>query len=160
MPEHMEYANVVTLYKKGKVQNPANYRPIALLQSIYKVYAKILQQRLANGGIEDKLWKNQYGFRRKLSTSMPLLISRRIQDFAEHSYDKLFLVFLDREKAFDKVDQTLLVRAMERLNIPDRIIKVLESFYVDSKFRIKDGQGYSTYRRQNAGIRQGCPLSP
>ena len=81
MPEHMEYANVVTLYKKGKVQNLANYRPIALLQSIYKVYAQILQQRLANGGIEDKLWKNQYGFRRKLSTSMPLFIARRIQDF-------------------------------------------------------------------------------
>ena len=55
MPEHMELANVVTLYKKGKVQDPANYRPIALLQSTYKVYAKILQQRLANGGIEEKL---------------------------------------------------------------------------------------------------------
>ena len=160
MPEHMELANVVTLYKKGKFQNLANYRPIALLQSIYKIYATILQQRLANGGIEEKLWKNQYGFRKKLSTSMPLFISRRIQDYAEHSYDKLFLVFLDWEKAFDKVDQTLLVRAMERLNIPDKIIKVLGSLYVDTKFRIKNKQGYSSYRRQNAGIRQGCPLSP
>ena len=146
----MELANVVTLYKKGNVQNPANYRPIALLQSIYKVYAKILQQRLANGGIEDKLWKNQYGFRRKMSTSMPLFISRRLQDFVEHSYQKFFLIFFDWEKAFDKVDQTLLVRAMERLNIPEKIIKVLESFYVEPKFRIKDRKGYSTYRRQNA----------
>ena len=84
MPEHMELGNVVTLYKKGKVQNPANYRPIALLQSIYKVYAKILQQRLANGGIEDKLWKNQFGFRRKMSTSTPLFISRRLQEYVEH----------------------------------------------------------------------------
>ena len=58
------------------------------------------------------------------------------------------------------MDQTLLVRAMERLNIPDKIIRALESLYVDPKFRIKDRQGYSSYRRQNAGIRQGCPLSP
>ena len=42
MPEHMELANVVTLYKKGKIQNPAKCRPIALLQSIYKIYAEIL----------------------------------------------------------------------------------------------------------------------
>ena len=91
---------------------------------------------------------------------MPLFISRRIQDYAEHSYTKLFLVLLDWEKAFDKVVQTLLVRAMERLNIPDKFIKVLESFYVEPKFRIRDRQGYSSYRKQNAGIRQGCPLSP
>ena len=123
-------------------------------------YAKILQQRLANGGIEEKLWKNQYGFRRKLSTPMPLFIFRRIQDFAEHSYTKHFLVFLDWEKAFDNVVQRFLVIAMETLNIPDKIIKVLESCYVEPKVRIKDRQGYSSYRKQNAGIRQGCPLSP
>ena len=100
------------------------------------------------------------GLERNLAHQCPFFISRRIQDFAEHSYDKLFLVFLDWEKAFDKVDQTLLVRAMERLNIPDKIIKILESLYVDPKFRIKYRQGFSTYRKQNAGIRQGCPLSP
>ena len=37
--ETMEEANVVTLYKKGNVEDPANYRPISLLQSIYKIYA-------------------------------------------------------------------------------------------------------------------------
>ena len=67
---------------------------------------------------------------------MPLFISRRLQDYVEHSYQKLFLIFLDWENAFDKVDQTLLVRAMERLNIPEKIIRILESFYVDPKFRI------------------------
>ena len=58
MPDQLEVANVFTLYKKGKVQNPANYRPMALLQSMYKIYAKILQQRLANAGIEENSGKN------------------------------------------------------------------------------------------------------
>ena len=35
--ETMEEANVVTLYKKGNVEDPANYRPISLLQTIYKI---------------------------------------------------------------------------------------------------------------------------
>ena len=120
MPDEFELAEVVTLYKKGNVELPENYRPIALLNTLYKIYASILQQRLANGGMEEKMWKSQYGFRQKKSTSQPLHITRRIQDYAEASYDKLFLVFLDWEKAFDKVDQEMMVKAMERLNIPQK----------------------------------------
>ena len=48
-PETMEEANVVTLYKKGNVEDPANYRPISLLQTIYKIYAGIIKNRLADG---------------------------------------------------------------------------------------------------------------
>lgn len=33
MPQDLDYAQVVTLYKKGNVEDPANYRPISLLQS-------------------------------------------------------------------------------------------------------------------------------
>ena len=56
-------------------------------------------------GLDDKLWETQYGFRKKRSTAQPLFITRRLQDLAEASGDKLFLVSLDWEKAFDKVDQ-------------------------------------------------------
>ena len=33
----MEEANVVTLYKKGNVEDPANYRPISLLNTKNKM---------------------------------------------------------------------------------------------------------------------------
>ena len=49
MPDEMELAELVTLYKKGNVEDPANYRPIALLNTIYKLYASIMQVRLAHG---------------------------------------------------------------------------------------------------------------
>ena len=39
---------VVSIYKnKGKDTDPANYRPISLLNSIYKVFAAMLQTRLS-----------------------------------------------------------------------------------------------------------------
>ena len=60
----MEEANVVTLYKKGNVEDPANYRPISLLQSIYKIYAGMIKNRLADG-IDERIWKLQFGFRGK-----------------------------------------------------------------------------------------------
>ena len=97
MPDEMGLAKLVTLYKKGNVLDPANYRPISLLNTLYNIYASILQKRLANG-IEDRIWETQFGFRKKKSTSQPLFITRRLQDQAEITGNKLFLIFLDWEK--------------------------------------------------------------
>ena len=65
-----------------------------------------------------------------------------------------------QEKAFDKVLQDELINAIRRMNIPDKILKILQKFYENPRFRIKDRQGKSSWRKQRAGIRQGCPLSP
>ena len=43
--------------------------------------------------------------------------------------------------------------------MPEKIIKLLQSFYVNPRFRVKDSEAKSSYRKQRAGIRQGCPLS-
>ena len=44
--------------------------------------------------------------------------------------------------------------------MPEETIEELKAIYNDIRFRIKDGKGYSSERKQNTGIRQGCPLSP
>ena len=118
MPEELEKANVVTLYKKGNVEDPANYRPISLLNSLYKIYASLIQTRLANS-MDDRISDTQYGFRKKRSTNQPLFVARRLQEMAEAAKEKLLIVFLDWEKAFDKIDQEMLIKAMHRLNIPE-----------------------------------------
>ena len=38
-PAELFKANVITIFKKGSVEDPGNYRPIALLQSVYKLHA-------------------------------------------------------------------------------------------------------------------------
>ena len=37
MPDKLELADVVTVYKKGNAEDPQNYRPISLLQALYKI---------------------------------------------------------------------------------------------------------------------------
>ena len=121
MPSELEVAELVTLYKKGNVENPANYRPIALLDTLYKIYASLIQKRICLG-LDQRLRHTQYGFRKCRSTSQTLLITRRLQDQAEQTGDKLFLVFLDWEKVFDdKVDQEKLIEAMTRLGLPQKM---------------------------------------
>ena len=118
IPTESEIARVVTIYKKGNPDLPENYRPISLLQRLYKVYARLLQNRLAEA-IDDRVWKTQFGFRKKRSTSQPISIVRRIQDYMESSGDRLIMLFLDWEKAFDKIDHEELIKAIERLNLPE-----------------------------------------
>ena len=110
VPDIFTYANVASLFKKGDTKNPASYRPISLLNTIYKFYAAIIQRRLASR-IDKHINKTQYGFRKKRSTSHALFVARRIQDIFEESGDNVGLVLLDREKAFDKIDQKRLIEA-------------------------------------------------
>ncbi|MCS5642106.1 MAG: reverse transcriptase family protein, partial [Dehalococcoidia bacterium] len=159
LPESLTQADVVTIFKKGDVENPGNYRPIALLQSLYKIHAALLRNRLI-AGLDHRISKNQYGFRAKKSTTQPLFVARRLIDIAEASGDSLYLVFLDWAKAFDTIDHQELLRAVERFNIPEETRKELSTLYETVHFRIKDTEGISTEREQKTGIRQGCPLSP
>ena len=59
------------IYKgnQKKSRSPSSYRPISLANSIYKVYACMIQQRLSHS--IDHLLPNQYGFRAKRSLSTP-----------------------------------------------------------------------------------------
>ena len=82
----------------------ATYPPhatISLLNTLYKIYASLLQKRLSNG-IEDRIWETQFGFRKKKSTSQPLFITRRLQDQAEITGNKLFLIFWTGKKHLTK----------------------------------------------------------
>ncbi len=55
----MTEADVVKIFKKGNVEKPENYRPIALLQSLYKIYAALLCNRLKDG-LDHRICNNQY----------------------------------------------------------------------------------------------------
>eukprot|EP00969_Alexandrium_andersonii_P053007 2328685-Alexandrium_andersonii.AAC.1 len=119
----------------------------------------MIQNRLAEG-LDDRVHGLQFGFRKGRSTDQAVYLLRRLQDFSESGGAPLVIAFLDWEKAFDKVDQKKLVDAIARFGVPDKMIRVLRSFYDGPRFRVRDREGKSTYRTQKTGIRQGCPLSP
>ena len=157
--EEILRAIVASLYKKGDTQDIANYRPISLLNSMYKIYAAIIKNRLQEG-IEQHIHKTQYGFRAKHSTAEALFIARRLQDIGERSGDNIIFTFLDWEKAFDNVSHARMIEAHNRLNVPNKLLEVIQQIYSKPNFKVKYNDTQSNYFKQNAGIRQGCPLSP
>ena len=90
------------IYKKGDTNLCENYRPISLLNTIYKIVAAAIQRRLEKG-IEQHLQKTQYGFRKRRGTADALYNIRRIITAGESTQTNTFLLLLDWEKAFDKI---------------------------------------------------------
>ena len=107
---------MVHIYKKGNTSDLANYRPISLLNTMYKLFAAIIQTRIAEG-IDQHMHKTQYGFRKAKSTQQAIHIIRRILEAGESTTNKIILVLLDWEKAFDKLTKEGLFSALERANI-------------------------------------------
>ena len=103
IPDDWHHAIVVEIYKgKGPLTDPASYRPISLLNTSYKLFAKIIHARL-QAALDDRLREAQYGFRATRSTSQPIHIVRRLIERAEATGKTLYTIFLDWEKAFDKI---------------------------------------------------------
>ena len=157
--DSLNLANIASIFKKGDPSKLENYRPIALLQTFYKLLAAMIKRRLVVV-LEPWIHKTQYGLRPRKSTSQAIFLTRRLMDLAERQGTNMSLVLLDWEKAFDKIDQKKLIQVLQRLSVPQNIIQVVQNIYREAKFRVTKGEHFSSFRTQDSGIRQGCPLSP
>ena len=152
-------ARVVSLYKKGDSSKLENYRPISLLQTFYKIIAALIKNRLAQG-LEQWIMNTQYGFRAGKSTSHAIFLARRLQSLAEITGTNIAIVMLDWEKAFDKVNHERLLESLTRVEVPPNLLALIRNIYSNPQFKVCCREGESNNFTQNAGIRQGCPLSP
>ena len=160
VPQSWKNAFVVSIYKgKGPDSDPANYRPISLLSTFYKLFAALIQKRLA-AQHDAHLRPTQYGFRAARSTNDPLFILRRAQDLSIKTGSQLCILFLDWKMAFDKVDHRALVIALERLGVHRHYVELIANLYQDQTFTVKGFNGEEITATPHTGIRQGCPLSP
>jgi hypothetical protein len=88
------------LYNEGDRLDCTNYRPITLLNVVYKIFTIILNQRLVDI-IETESGNNQSGFRPNRSTVDNIYIVRQIiEKCYEYNID-IHNIFIDYTHAFD-----------------------------------------------------------
>ena len=158
-PKEMEEARVVSLYKKGDPSRQENYRPISLLNTFYKIVAAAIKIRLEEG-LEEKIANTQFGFRKGKSTTHAMFVARRIQEYAERAGLPGTMIFLDWEKAFDKIRHDWLLEVLDSYQIPSKIRNFVSKLYERPRFKVEVEGRESDWMVQASGIRQGCPLSP
>ena len=119
---------VITLPKKGNLQQRQNYRTISLISHPSKVMLKILLHRLTPQA-ERIIDEDQAGFRAGRSTTEQILNLRILcEKYLKHQQD-LYYVFIDFKKAFDRVWYATLWATMKKYNISINLIRVIKNLY-------------------------------
>jgi hypothetical protein len=158
LPES-HYDGLITLiYKKGDPENIANYRPISLLNVDYKIFTLILTLRLQN-----VLGSILHDSQKQAPNRYILENTRSILDLIylfENTKEKGSLVFLDQEKAFDRISWDYLIQVLKRKNFGPNFIHWIQLTMVKPRSRIKINNFLSPWVHLQQGVRQGDPLSP
>ena len=157
----MKIAKCIPIYKKGKKDDPSNYRPISILSSINKLFEKLLYERISNHLSETNiLYEHQYGFRKNHSTNQALI---DITDYLKRSIDEKKYdcgIFLDLTKAFDTVDHNILLQKLYNYGIRGIENKLLKSYLANRLQYVNLNNNKSNKKDINYGVPQGSVLGP
>ncbi|GFV49434.1 RNA-directed DNA polymerase from mobile element jockey [Trichonephila clavipes] len=102
----------------------------------------------------------QHGFRPRLSTTHQLL---RVVEYIKEGNNWgqcTAAVFLDIQKAFDRVWHTGLLFKLINYNIPTLLILFIKSYISNRTFSVKINRTFSQTRSISAGIAEGSILGP
>ena len=159
-PSCLKKANIIPIFKKGDKTNLNNYRPIALLPVLSKVFEKVLNEQLTsiidNGFIDD----NQFGFRRGFSTEdAAIKFVNQIQkdlNLKKH----VVTVYVDVSKAFDSCDHKILMKKIEKTGLDITGLNLMRSYLLNRSQSVSvDGIHGGTFL-VNIGVGQGTILGP
>ena len=157
----MEYTQQIPIFKGGALSpnDPVNYRPISILNSLNKVFERLLHKQLYDYLESNELLPTfQYGYRKQHSTCHATLdFTKEIETVLDKN-EVAVSVFMDLSKAFDTVDKTILCKKLHKLGIQGINNKLIENYMTGRYFYIKNDNNIAYH--MNYGVPQGSILGP
>lgn len=150
---------VVLFYKKGDKTLLKNYRPISLLSHVYKLFSRVITNRLARR-FDEFQPPEQAGFRGGFSTVDHIHTIRQVIQKTEEYNRPLCLAFVDYEKAFDSIETWAVLESLQRCQIDYRYIEVLRGLYNDATMAVQVQDQQTKHIPLRRGVRQGDVISP
>ena len=106
-----------------------NYRPIALVNTVGKVFNAVLCKWIGRAGV---LGEEQNGFRVDRRAEDNMFVVNEMIVKKRKDGGKLYLGFLDLEKAHDRVDREMLGKVLGKIGLSAMITNIVRSMYVDT----------------------------
>ncbi|CAG9571769.1 unnamed protein product [Danaus chrysippus] len=163
IPECFGKAMFVLIPKKDRVTDPKDTRPIALTNTISKIFFSVLQTRMTRFMLSNKYFRpnHQKGFLPGISGCLEhnTLLSESLKD-ARKSERQITVCWIDLENAFGSIQHELMLFALRWYNFPPLASDMIASYYSKLKFSIITKEGPSKSLSYNVGLFQGCCLSP
>ena len=138
-----------------------NYRSISLASSLCKLFTSLVTERMQKGSENRKLLgQEQAGCRKNVSCSDHAFVLNAIISRYLAEEKRLILTFVDYEKAFDRVDQSLLWKELGQYDINEEIFSMIENLYRKTKACVDVNESLTDVFECRVGVRQGDNHSP
>lgn len=159
VPEGLAESIFVQLPKKPATVKCEEHRTISLMSHLTKVLLKVIMNR-SKKVIEEDISEEQYGFMKDKGTRDAIFNLRVLCDRAIEVQKTIYIVFLDYEKAFDKVSHIKLMECLERCGVDGKDRNIIQNLYWNQTARVRVGDTLSDNVQIERGVRQGCIMSP
>ena len=146
------------IYKKKNPDDIANYRPITLLNTDYKIFTKAISMKLADA-VPEVIHRDQAGFMKGRSIFDQVKTTKLVIDYMERTKTKGAIVALDQEKAYDKIIHNYLWAVLRKFEFPENFINTMASLYEGAVTKVMINGELSPPYPITRGVRQGDPLS-
>ena len=160
MPQIWKDAYLVPLPKRGDLTFCKRWRGILLASIPGKVFARILNARLATYVEERKILPESLcGFRPGRGTmdmAFALKLAMEIADYKKHPFHVLFV---DLVKAYDSVSRAGLWAVLRKKGVPPKMLRLIQMYYTGKSARVCVEGNLSDSFELSTGLGQGCYLA-
>jgi hypothetical protein len=150
---------IIPLHKSGNKSNITNYRGIAKLSALPKLFEKIITDQISRC-VSSFTSPSQHGFCSGKSTTTNLLefVSRTIRNFSLGLQTDV--IYTDFSKAFDVVNHDLLILKLNIFGFPPYLLKWITSYLDHRTQRVLYRNHLSNEFTVTSGVPQGSHLGP
>lgn len=158
-PDKFKDTIIHPIFKKGDQGNVENYRPIAILNAISKIFEKLVHEAVLFH-VLPYLNESQHGFLPRKSTVTNLV---EYVSFLAQKLDRkaqIDAIYLDFSKAFDKISHRLLLAKLSCFGFTGAMLSWFKSYISDRHLTVVFNGSRSQSFTPTSGVAQGSILGP